>query len=166
MNEFANGPSNDWTVPSYLAWPTALRRAFAHWIALLPVHFDSLKFVGVNQVGLTPEAPGRRHTLTWHSGLAYCGAGDYFSPLVGWVWSGRQGENYEAGPEWWWSWSRPVTEANWELWGTRCNHRHPVDMKKAWDCSRPSLWLYYRRQKTECWIWKRWACSSKPFVVS
>lgn len=90
--------------------------------------------------------------------------------LLSWTrWLGLVGEaggKYEAGPEWWWSWSRPVIEANRERWGTRCNHRHPVDMKKAWDCLRPSLWLYYRRQRTECWIWKRWACSSKPFVVS
>lgn len=142
-----------------------LWRVFAHWIALLPVLFDSLKLDGVKQVGLTPEAPDSNHTLTWHSGLLYCGAGDYFLDSLAGFGRGDRGK-YEAGPEWWWSWSRPVIEANWELWETRCNHRHPVDMKKAWDCLRPSLWLYYRRQRTECWIWKRWACSSKPFVVS
>lgn len=69
-----------------------LWRVFAHWIALLPVLFDSLKLDGVKQVGLTPEAPDSNHTLTWHSGLLYCGAGDYFFGLAGWVWSGRQGE--------------------------------------------------------------------------
>lgn len=92
VNKFADGPSDDWTVPSYLAWPTALWRVFAHWIALLPVLFDSLKLDGVKQVRLTPEAPDSNHTLTWHSGLLYCGAGDYFLGLAGWVWSGRQGE--------------------------------------------------------------------------
>lgn len=165
VREFADDPCDDWTVPSYLAWPTALWLANARSLnRLVPRSLGSTDIrrkLGRTDARDIREPPHSRRHSGWFSaalGIAF------LDSLAGF---GREGRGkYEAGAEWWWSWNRPVIEANWELWGTRCSHRHPVDMRKVWDYSRRSLWLYYRRQRTECWTWKRWACTSKPFVVS
>lgn len=143
-------------------------RLLAHWITTLnrstAFYWNHLEQTGLEYV---VNHPFIRRTLS--SGLLFAwlrgGLGVLFPGLAGRGLVGEAGGKYEAGPGWWWSWSRPVTEANWELWETRSNHRPRADTKKASGCSLPSLWLCYRKQRTECWTWKLWAWES-VFVVS
>lgn len=159
---FADAPSDAWTVPSYLAWPTALRWTLAHWITILsraqPDLVNNFEKTKLYQLGKQHHTiPGLRCICLRRRAC--------FPGLAGWIWSGRL-RKYGAGPEWWWSWSRPATEATWELWGTRCSHRPQADTRRAWGCSPPSSWLYYKKRRMEYWIWKLWACSPESLLLA
>lgn len=151
-----------WTVPSYIAWPTALHhRLLAHWITALIFYRLGLgNRINKRQRKFLNTISGQRCIFNRGSG-ACC-------PGARWLGSRRESDwkKYGAGPERWWSWSRPVTEATRELRGIRCSHRPRAGTKRAWDCSRPSLWPYCRRRRTGFWIWKLWALSPESLLLA
>lgn len=89
----ADGPSDDWTVPSYLAWPTALSTE----CSLIELLCSACSGRSSETIR---SKPGRTDSLNTcyleHTYPAFwlfnCGGGACFPGLAGWVWSGRQGE--------------------------------------------------------------------------